>query len=86
MKKKSDILTAFRNFVAMLERHYNIQVFILYDKFSKCNSDAAAEYLSHIDIDWEQSRSNTQQQNDVGEYANCYQRSSNSYSQCQSFH
>ncbi len=50
MKKKSDVLTVFRDFVLMLEKHYNIQVCIINTNFGGFNSDAAAEYFSHTGI------------------------------------
>ena len=67
MKKKSDVLTAFRDFVVMLERHYNIRVCVIHTDFGEFNSDAAAEYLSHTGIAWEPSAPNAQQQNGVVE-------------------
>lgn len=50
MKKKFDVLTVFRDFVLMLERHYNIQVCIIHTNFGGFNSDAAAKYFSHTGI------------------------------------
>ncbi len=60
MKKKSNVLTVFRDFVVMLERHYNIRVCIIHTDFAEFNSDAAAEYFSHIGIAWEPSVLNAQ--------------------------
>ncbi len=50
MKKKSNVFTFFRDFVVMLERHYNIRVCIIQTDFGEFNSDAEAEYFSHTDI------------------------------------
>ena len=50
MKIKSDILNIFRNFVVMLEKHYNIKVCVLYTDFGKFNSDVIAEYLNYTSI------------------------------------
>ncbi len=50
MKKKSHVLTVFRDFVVMLERHYNIKVCIIHTNFGGFNSDAAVEYFSHTGI------------------------------------
>ncbi len=61
MKKKSDVLFVFKDFIILLERHYNIQVCILHIYFSEFNSDIAAKYFSHIGILWELSVLNTQQ-------------------------
>lgn len=67
MKKKSEVLTIFRDFVVMLEKHYNIQVCIIHTDFGEFNSDAAAEYFSRTGITWEPSVPNAQQQNGVVE-------------------
>ena len=67
MKKKSDVLSVFRDFVVLLERHYNIRVCILHTDFGEFNSDAAAEYFSRTGITWEPSAPNAQQQNGVVE-------------------
>ena len=50
MKKKSNVFTVFRDFVVMLERHYNIRVCVINTDFGEFNSDAAAEYFGHTDI------------------------------------
>ena len=65
MKKKSDVLLVFKDFIILLERHYNIWVCILHTNFDKFNFDAAAEYLSHTGIFWEPLASNAKQQNRV---------------------
>lgn len=67
MKKKSDVLSVFKDFVVLLERHYGIRVCILHTDFGEFNSDAAAEYFSHTGILWEPSAPNAQQQNGVVE-------------------
>ncbi len=55
----------FCEFVVMLERHFNIQVYIIYTDFSQFNFDGAAEYFSHKSIIWDSSIPNEQQQNEV---------------------
>ena len=67
MKNKSNVLTDFRDFVVILERHYNIRVSIINTNFGEFDSDAAAEYFSHTGIALEPSVPNAQQQNDVVE-------------------
>lgn len=67
IKKKFDVLMVFRDFVVMLERHYNIRVCIIHTNFGEFNSDAAAEYFSHTGIAWEPSLPNAQKQNSVVE-------------------
>ncbi len=67
MKRKSDVLTFFRDFVVMLERYFNIRVCIIYTDFGEFNSDAAAEYFSHTGIALKPSVPNAQQQNGVVE-------------------
>lgn len=67
MKKKPEVLTVFRDFLVMLERHYNIRVCIIHTDSDEYNSDAAAEYFSHTGIAWEPSVPNAQQQNGVVE-------------------
>ena len=67
MKKKSDVLLVFKDFIILLERYYIIWVYILHTDFSEFNSDAAAEYTSHIGILWELWAPNAQQQNGVVE-------------------
>ena len=62
MKKKSDMLSAFREFFILLERYYNIWVCILHTDFGKFNSNVAAKYFSCIGIIWEPSTPNAQQQ------------------------
>ena len=61
MKKKSDILNIFRDFVVMLEEHYNIKVYVLHTDFGEFNVDTSAEYFNHISIAWEPSAPNAQQ-------------------------
>ena len=61
MKKKADVLTVFRDFVVMLERHYNIRVCIIHTDFDEFNSNVAAEYFSHTGIAWKPSVPNAQQ-------------------------
>ena len=60
MKKKSDILNVFRDFVVMLERYYNIKVCVLHTDFGEFNSDAAAKYFSHTGITSKPSALNAQ--------------------------
>ena len=60
MKKKSNVLTVFRDFVVMLEKHYNIRVCIIYTDFGEFNSNAVAKYFSHTGIAWEPSVPNAQ--------------------------
>lgn len=67
MKKKSNMLFLFKDFVVLLETHYDIRVSILHRDFGEFNSDAAAEYFSHTGIPWELSAPNAQQQNGVVE-------------------
>ena len=50
IKKKSDALSVFKDFVILLEKHYNIWVCILHTDFDEFNSDATAEYFSHTGI------------------------------------
>lgn len=65
MKKKSDVLSVFREFVIMLERHYNIRVCVIHIDFGEFNSDVATDYFSHTGIFWEPSAPNAQQQNGI---------------------
>ncbi len=55
LKKKSNVLTVFCDFVVVLEKHYNIRVGIIHNNFGEFNSDAAAEYFSHTGLAWEPS-------------------------------
>lgn len=50
MKKKSEALSIFWDFVVILERHYNMKVCVLYTDFGKFNFDVATKYFSHLGI------------------------------------
>lgn len=67
MKKKSNVLSVFKDFVVLLERHYNIQVGILHKNFGEFNSDTAAKYLSNTGIILKPSMPNAQQLNGIVE-------------------
>lgn len=64
-KKELNVLIVFFEFVVMLEKHFNIQVYIIYTDFIEFNFDGAAEYFSHKSITWEPSIPNAQEQNEV---------------------
>lgn len=50
IKKKSETISIFRNFVVIMDRYYNIKICILYTDFGKFNFDAATEYFNYIGI------------------------------------
>lgn len=49
----------------MMEKYYNIKVYVLYTDFGKFNSNATLEYFNYIDITWELSTPYAQYQNKV---------------------
>lgn len=67
-KRKSEIITVFHNFTVMLEKYYNIKVFVIYIGFGEFNSNTATKYFNYTGIIWELSIPNTSQQNRIVEH------------------
>lgn len=50
MKKKSEALSIFGDFVIMIGKNYNMKICVLYTDFGKFNSNAITEYFDHTGI------------------------------------
>lgn len=53
MKKKSEVLTIFFDFVIILESYCSIRIYLRYTNFDEFNSNAIAEYFNYTSIIWE---------------------------------